>query len=147
MSEHNCVALRAESTSPCGTAMTQPVDDELSTTTDPPSSPSSPSLEVSPRYTQKRESHTRVSEHDYHTILDEDQNIDQSIQLIPASSRDATVSTPGSSVTQDKTSVSRPPSSSPTWTRGRATIILIIVFFVIGMCQSTSLSGNSSHTI
>lgn len=63
---------------------------------------------------------------------DDDQNAYQSTQLISASGRESTAPTPGSSVTQRNTGVTRPPWLSSIWARPRATIAVIIVFYLTG---------------
>lgn len=63
---------------------------------------------------------------------DDDQNAYQSTQLISASGRESTAPTPGSSMTQRNTGVTRPPWLSSTWARPRATIAVIIVFYLTG---------------
>ena len=80
-----------------------------------------------------------MSEDDDHTARGKDHNVQQSTQLIPASGRESIAPTPGSSVTQTSTSISKPPWLTSSWTRRRATIALIVVFFVTGTCMSPLL--------
>ncbi|KAG9186785.1 hypothetical protein G6011_09893 [Alternaria panax] len=68
------------------------------------------------------------------SILVEDQDVQQSTQLIPDSGREPIVLSPRPSSTQtSRTTISRPPWLTPSWTRRRATVALIIVFFVVAV--------------
>ncbi|KAL1792233.1 hypothetical protein ACET3X_009984 [Alternaria dauci] len=75
-----------------------------------------------------------MSEEIYHTVNIKDKHVQQSVHLIPGSGRESISPRPTSSAAQsNRTTISKPPWLTPSWTRRRATVALIIVFLVFAL--------------
>jgi hypothetical protein len=90
-----------------------------------------------------------MSENNHHATHHKDQDVQQSIQLIPVGDGEPIVPSVQSSVAQtSKTSITNTPSPRPSWTRQRATTALIVLFFVVGTTigPSPPVQDREAHT-